>query len=80
MIDSQEWFEFALGAFRLKAKLGEVIHLKLDKISGCNMAKKHSNDVETQFDFENAEINNGGAPPEWFLHYMAQVKFSIFIS
>jgi hypothetical protein len=70
VIDSQEWFEIALSAFRLKARLGEIIFLKLDKISS-QMGRKHSNDVETQFD--NSINSNADVPPEWFINYMKQV-------
>ncbi|RZC36635.1 uncharacterized protein BDFB_005760 [Asbolus verrucosus] len=77
VIDSQEWFEIALCAFRLKARLGEVIFLKLDKISSSNnnhqMVRKHSNDVETQFNQESI-TDNFNTPPEWFLTYMKQFK------
>jgi hypothetical protein len=71
VIDSQEWFEIALSAFRLKARLGEIIFLKLDKISS-QMGRKHSNDVETQFD--NSINSNADVPPEWFINYMKQFK------
>ncbi|XP_044269025.1 uncharacterized protein LOC123014155 [Tribolium madens] len=74
VIDSQEWFELALSAFRLKARLGEVIFLKLDKIfSSKHLPRKDSNDVETQFDMDSMD-NSMIAPPEWFVTYMKQFK------
>ncbi|KYB28640.1 hypothetical protein TcasGA2_TC003458 [Tribolium castaneum] len=77
VIDSQEWFELALSAFRLKARLGEVIFLKLDKIfSSSHLSRKHSNDVETQFDVDSMD-NSVIAPPEWFVTYMKQFKSDI---
>jgi hypothetical protein len=35
------------------------------------MGRKHSNDVETQFD--NSINSNADVPPEWFINYMKQV-------
>ena len=80
VIDSQESFDLALAAFRLKARLGELILLKLGKASTAKpeAPKKHSNDVETQSEATQPDLDSMGSnvitPPEWFIAYMQQVS------
>ncbi|CAH0548093.1 unnamed protein product [Brassicogethes aeneus] len=79
-IESQTDFQIALYAFRRKARMNEIITLKLDGVPKQQKKKnkRQSIDVETQFD----EIDSTGkspenlldAPPQWFLAYMSQFK------
>ncbi|XP_057653370.1 next to BRCA1 gene 1 protein-like [Diorhabda carinulata] len=82
-IESQTDFQIALYAFRRKARIGEIVNLKLE--SNCELQthknNRHSNDVETQFDNEaNSVVSqccNSESPPEWFLIHMNKYKKSI---
>ncbi|KAJ8924658.1 hypothetical protein NQ315_000809 [Exocentrus adspersus] len=83
-IDSQTDFQIALYAFRRKARLGDVVNLTLDRISDRPSHKntRHSNDVETQADNNEAvsltsTCCNMETPPEWFISYMSQFKKNI---
>ncbi|XP_072396375.1 uncharacterized protein [Diabrotica undecimpunctata] len=79
-IESQTDFQIALYAFRRKARMGDIVTLKLDRISDQQNYRntRHSNDVETQFDNEAVSIVssccNSETPPEWFLTYMNKFK------
>ncbi|CAG9854334.1 unnamed protein product [Phyllotreta striolata] len=82
-IESQTDFEIALYAFRRKGRMGDVVNLKLDRISDPQQrvpSTRHSNsnDVETQFDTEAVSIVssccNSENPPEWFISYMNKFK------
>lgn len=80
-IDSQTDFQIALYAFRRKARMGDIVNLKLERSSGQqpNKVNRHSNDAETQFDNNEAvslssTCCNSDAPPEWFVLYMNQVR------
>lgn len=80
VIKSSAEFQRALCAFRLKARLEEMIHLRLGKVSSSSstpvMSRKHSNDVETQFDPE-VVSKAWVSPPDWFTNYMKMVSLSI---
>lgn len=81
-IDSQTDFQIALYAFRRKARLGDIVNLKLERISGQEHPKpatKNSTDVQTQSD--NNEVvsvistcYNAETPPDWFIVFMNQVS------
>lgn len=80
-IDSQTDFQIALYAFRRKARMCDIVNLKLRRASGQEPVKvsRNSNDVETQFDNNEAfslasTCCNADTPPEWFLLYMNQVS------
>lgn len=80
-IESQTDFQIALYAFRRKARMGDIVNLKLERAAGQEppKASRSSNDVETQFD-NNEDISltptccNNESPPEWFVVYMNQVS------
>ncbi|CAH2007744.1 unnamed protein product [Acanthoscelides obtectus] len=84
-IESQTDFQIALYAFRRKARMGAIVNLKLDRISAeqsCMKKVRLSNDVETQFDNNEAvslasTCCNFESPPEWFVSYMDQFKKTI---
>ncbi|CAH1102179.1 unnamed protein product [Psylliodes chrysocephalus] len=84
-IESQTDFQIALYAFRRKARMGDIVNLKLDRISEppqqSQRSSRHSNDVETQFDTEPVSIVsaccNSENPPEWFVSYMNKFKKSV---
>ncbi|XP_018571385.1 uncharacterized protein LOC108911046 isoform X2 [Anoplophora glabripennis] len=83
-IESQTDFQIALYAFRRKSRLGDIVNLKLDRISDQPTHKnlRHSNDVETQSDNNEAvsltsTCCNIETPPEWFVAYMNQFKKNI---
>ncbi|KAJ8933883.1 hypothetical protein NQ314_013736 [Rhamnusium bicolor] len=83
-IESQTDFQVALYAFRRKARMGDIVNLKLDRISDQPTHKnsRHSNDVETQIDNNEAvslvsTCCNIDAPPDWFITYMEEFKKSI---
>lgn len=80
-IDSQTDFQIALYAFRRKARMGDIVNLKLERTSGQEPVKpgnRNSNDAETQFD-NNEPVSivstccNADTPPEWFIMFMSQV-------
>lgn len=79
-IETQTDFQIALYVFRRKARMGEIVNLKLDKIPAQSTKKeRHSNDVETQFDNnETVSLSStcctADTPPEWFISYMKQVS------
>ncbi|XP_074032371.1 uncharacterized protein isoform X2 [Leptinotarsa decemlineata] len=79
-IESQTDFQIALYAFRRKARMGDVVNLKLDRISDQPTHRniRHSNDVQTQYDNEAPSLVstccNADSPPEWFISYMTQFK------
>ncbi|CAG9821727.1 unnamed protein product [Phaedon cochleariae] len=79
-IESQTDFQIALYAFRRKARMGDIVNLKLERISEQPLYKniRHSNDVETQFSNEATPLVSkccsSASPPEWFTAYMAQFK------
>lgn len=82
-IESQTDFQIALYAFRRKARIGEIVNLKLE--SNCELKthknNRHSNDVETQFGNEANSIVPpccySESPPEWFITQMNEYKKSI---
>ncbi|KAK9871498.1 hypothetical protein WA026_012869 [Henosepilachna vigintioctopunctata] len=84
-IQSQLDFQIALYAFRKKARNGEIINLKLDRISEQDKLFKKiptSNDVQTQFDTIDRDSSNSSlsaidTTPQWFTSYMKEFKKEI---
>ncbi|KAL3275286.1 hypothetical protein HHI36_020054 [Cryptolaemus montrouzieri] len=84
-IQSQVDFQIALYAFRKKARNGEIIHLKLDRISSNEKTMKKSptsNDVQTQFDTDagaccSSSLGSMDNAPQWFTNYMTEFKKDI---
>nr|CAH7758211.1 unnamed protein product [Callosobruchus chinensis] len=84
-IESQTDFQIALYAFRRKARMGDIVNLKLDGIFAEQSSTKKvrlSSDVETQFDSNEAfslssTFCNSESPPDWFISYMNQFKKTV---
>lgn len=81
-IDSQKDFQIALYSIRQRARMGEIINLKLDRIGDqrnrfCKMTSSSDAQVQVEVDAKHKQFEQ---PPEWFMKYMKQVSHIHFVA